>query len=64
MKNLGIETIDLQQFHVWEDDWAQEDEWKEAISQLTDQGKVRAWGISINRWEPNNSLATLRTGLI
>ena len=64
LKNLGIETIDLQQFHVWEDDWAQQDEWKEAISQLTDQGKVKAWGISINRWEPNNSLATLRTGLI
>lgn len=64
LKNLGIETIDLQQFHVWEDEWAQQDEWKEAISQLTDQGKVKAWGISINRWEPNNSLATLRTGLI
>ncbi len=64
LKNLGIETIDLQQFHVWEDDWAQQDEWKEAIAQLTDQGKVKAWGISINRWEPNNSLETLRTGLI
>ncbi len=64
LKNLGIETIDLQQFHVWEDSWAQQDEWKEAIAQLTDQGKVRAWGISINRWEPDNSLETLRTGLI
>ncbi|MEP7231196.1 MAG: aldo/keto reductase [Ginsengibacter sp.] len=64
LKNLGIETIDLQQFHVWEDDWAQQDEWKEAIAQLTDQGKVKAWGISVNRWEPNNSLETLRTGLI
>ncbi len=64
LQNLGIETIDLQQFHVWEDDWAQQDEWKEAIAQLTEQGKVKAWGISINRWEPNNSLETLQTGLI
>ncbi len=64
LKNLGIESIDLQQFHVWEDAWAENDEWKEAISQLTDQGKVKAWGISINRWEPNNSLQTLKTGLI
>ncbi len=64
LKNLGIETIDLQQFHVWEDSWAQQDEWKEAIAQLTEQGKVKAWGISINRWEPNNSLQTLQTGLI
>ncbi|MEO6637425.1 MAG: aldo/keto reductase [Ginsengibacter sp.] len=64
LKNLGIETIDLQQFHVWEDGWAQLDEWKEAITKLKDQGKVQAWGISINRWEPDNSLQTLKTGLI
>jgi aryl-alcohol dehydrogenase-like predicted oxidoreductase len=64
LQNLGVETIDLQQFHVWEDDWAQQDEWKEAITKLTQQGKVQAWGISVNRWEPNNSLETLKTGLI
>jgi aryl-alcohol dehydrogenase-like predicted oxidoreductase len=64
LKNLGIETIDLQQFHVWEDGWANEDEWKEAITKLTQQGKVSAWGISLNRWEPDNSLETLQTGLI
>lgn len=64
LKNLGVETIDLQQFHVWEDGWADEDEWQDTIIKLTQQGKVRAWGISINRWEPDNSLKTLHTGLI
>lgn len=64
LKNLGVETIDLQQFHVWEDEWGQEDEWKEAIVKLKQQGKVQAWGISINRWEPNNALQTLQTELI
>ena len=64
LKNLGIERIDLQQFHVWEDGWAQQDEWKEATEKLKQQGKIQAWGISINRWEPNNSLQTLRTGMI
>ncbi|GAB3930600.1 aldo/keto reductase [Larkinella terrae] len=64
LKNLGVETIDLQQFHVWEDDWADNDEWKEAITKLTQQGKVQAWGISVNRWEPDNCLNTLRTNLI
>lgn len=64
LKNLGVETIDLQQFHVWEDSWARQDEWKEAIQKLTQQGKVQAWGISVNRWEPDNSLETIRTGLI
>ncbi len=64
LKNLGLEQIDLMQFHVWEDDWANRDEWKSAIQKMIEQGKVSAWGISVNRWEPNNSLATLRTGLI
>lgn len=64
LQNLSVETIDLQQFHVWEDDWSQEDEWKEATTKLIQQGKVQAWGISVNRWQPNNSLQTLRTGLI
>ena len=41
-----------------------QDEWKEATAKLKQQGKVQAWGISINRWEPNNSLQTLQTGLI
>lgn len=64
LKNLGVEQIDLQQFHVWTDEWADNDDWKEAVQKLTEQGKVAHWGISVNRWEPENCLATLRTGLI
>src|SRR5687768_1803469 len=64
LKNLGVDSIDLQQFHVWEDNWAQTNEWKEATTKLTQQGKVQAWGVSVNRWEPDNCLETLKTGLI
>jgi len=64
LKNLGADSIDLQQFHVWEDSWAQSDEWKETTTKLTQQGKVQAWGVSVNRWEPDNCLETLKTGLI
>lgn len=64
LKNLDVDSIDLQQFHVWEDNWAQTDEWKEATTKLTQQGKVQAWGVSVNRWEPDNCLETLKTGLI
>jgi aryl-alcohol dehydrogenase-like predicted oxidoreductase len=63
LKNLGLDRIDLLQFHVWEDSWANKDEWKLAISKLTQQGKVAHWGISVNRWEPNNSLQSLKTNL-
>lgn len=64
LQNLGIDTIDLLQFHVWEDAWADRDDWKEAITKLSEAGKVQAWGVSVNRWEPDNCLNTLRTGLI
>ncbi len=64
LENLGVEQIDLMQFHVWNDAWHERDESKETIAKLTQAGKVAYWGISINRWEPENSLETLRTGLI
>ena len=64
LANMGVEQLDLMQFHVWEDHWANQDEWKEAITKLTQEGKVKAWGISVNRWEPDNVINTLKTGLI
>jgi len=64
LKNLDIETIDLLQFHVWEDSWAGNDEWKEAILKLKKEGKVSAFGISVNRWEPSNCIKALESGLI
>jgi aryl-alcohol dehydrogenase-like predicted oxidoreductase len=64
LKNLGVETIDLQQFHVWEDSWADDDRWQRAVEDLKREGKIRAMGVSVNRWEPNNCIRTLETGLI
>jgi aryl-alcohol dehydrogenase-like predicted oxidoreductase len=64
LKNLGTERIDLQQFHVWEDNWHDNDDWKFAIDKLKKEGKIRFIGISVNRWEPDNVLKTLETGLI
>lgn len=64
LRNLGVETIDLQQFHVWEDAWAQDERWQRAVEDLKKAGKIQAMGVSVNRWEPNNVLDTLQTGLI
>ena len=64
LRNLGRDYLDLQQFHVWNDKWAVEDEWKEAIEQLKQEGKVRYFGISINDHEPENGIETGKTGLI
>lgn len=64
LKNLKVDCLALQQFHVWEDGWANRDEWKEAVQKLKKQGKVSHFGVSVNRWEPDNVLETLKTGLI
>jgi aryl-alcohol dehydrogenase-like predicted oxidoreductase len=64
LKNLNVDCIDLQQFHVWEDGWADRDEWKGALEKLKKEGKIKHAGISVNRWEPDNVLNTLQTGLI
>ncbi len=64
LKNLGVEIIDLQQFHVWEDSWAENEEWQRAVEQLKADGKIRHMGVSVNRWEPENVLNTLQTGHI
>jgi aryl-alcohol dehydrogenase-like predicted oxidoreductase len=64
LKNLGSSSIDLLQFHVWEDAWAGDERWLKAVDDLKRQGLIRAIGVSVNRWEPANVLQTLRTGLI
>lgn len=64
LKNMNIERIDVQQFHVWSDEWAEMDEWKNAIEKLKRDGKARHFGISINDHEPENVLKTLEGGLI
>ena len=62
--NLGLEAIDLLQFHVWEDGWARDARWQRAMQDLKREGIIRGIGISINRWEPENGIETLHTGLI
>jgi aryl-alcohol dehydrogenase-like predicted oxidoreductase len=64
LANLGVPSIDLLQFHVWEDDWADDERWQRVVDDLKREGLIRAAGVSINRWEPTNALKTIRTGVI
>ena len=64
LTNLGLSSIDLLQFHVWQDSWSDAEEWQRAVADLRAEGLVQAVGISINRWEPWNALRAVRTGLI
>ena len=64
LENLGLPSIDLIQFHVWQDSWAGDERWQRAVLDLKRQGLIRKIGISVNRWEPWNAMAAVRTGLI
>jgi aryl-alcohol dehydrogenase-like predicted oxidoreductase len=64
LRNLGLDSIDLIQFHVWHDNWAGDERWQQAMLDLKRSGLVHAIGISVNRWEPENVLRALKTGVI
>ena len=63
-KNLGVDTIDLLQFHVWQDHWTDEPDFRNTVERLKRDGIIRAFGLSLNRWEPANGLRAIRTGLV
>ncbi len=64
LKGLGLDTIDVQQLHVWNPEWIVRDEWKRAFEDLKRSGKAQSVGISINDHQPDGALEIIRTGLI
>jgi len=63
-KQLGTDSIDLLQFHVWDDHWASEPDFRSTVEKLKRDGVIRYFGLSLNRWEPENGLKAIRTGLV
>ncbi len=63
-EKLGVDSIDLLQFHVWDESWTDEPEFRDTVEKLKNEGRIRSFGLSLNRWEPENGLKTLRTGLV
>lgn len=64
LKNLGRESVDLQQFHTWIDDWASQAEWQETVREMKQSGKAHFIGISVQSHKPSNVIKALETGLI
>jgi aryl-alcohol dehydrogenase-like predicted oxidoreductase len=64
LENLGVQKIDLIQFHTWSDAWLGDDRWAKTIDGLRRQGLFEAVGISLNRWEPWNGVRAVQSGLI
>jgi len=64
LSNLGVDTLDLQQFHVWSDTWMGQGDWQETVEQLKSEGKIHAFGVSINDHEPDTALQLVRSGVV
>jgi aryl-alcohol dehydrogenase-like predicted oxidoreductase len=63
LANLGLKTLDLIQLHTWEDKWLDDKRLLPAIEKLRSREKVRAFGLSLNRWEPWNGVRAVRSGV-
>lgn len=64
LSHLGLEAIDVQQLHVWSDEWVNQGDWLEAVQKLKEQGKIRYFGISINDHQPENAIKLIETGVV
>jgi aryl-alcohol dehydrogenase-like predicted oxidoreductase len=64
LENLGLEAIDLIQFHTWEEAWEEDHRWIKKLQELREQALIRGVGISLNRWEPWNGVRAVRSGVI
>ena len=64
LKNLGLEAIDLQQLHVWTDEFTRAGDWLSAVEKLKKQGKIRHFGISLGEHTPENGLQAVESGLV
>jgi aryl-alcohol dehydrogenase-like predicted oxidoreductase len=63
-KALGVDAIDVLQLHVWEDRWAHEKEFQDAAKKLKSDKLIHSFGLSVNRWDPDNGIEAIRTGLV
>ena len=63
LQNLGLESLDLIQLHSWNDSWLEDSRVGTTLEKLKTSGKVRAVGLSLNRWQPSNGLKAVRAGL-
>jgi aryl-alcohol dehydrogenase-like predicted oxidoreductase len=64
LANLSAKTLDLIQLHTWEDKWLDDKRLLAVIEKLRSSKKIRAFGLSLNRWEPWNGVRAVRNGVV
>ncbi|MEV6205623.1 aldo/keto reductase [Kitasatospora sp. NPDC051914] len=64
LRALGLDRVDLLQFHVWNDEWVGRGDWLETVAALKEEGRIRLFGVSINDHQPGNALELVRSGVV
>src|SRR6201997_1815155 len=63
-EKLQTDSIDVLQLHVWDDSWTDHPDFRSTVEKLKKDGVIRFFGLSLNRWEPENGLKAIRTDLV
>lgn len=64
LKRLGVEAIDLYQLHGWFPKGITETDWFDTLTELKKEGKIRAIGISVRDYRPEDGIAVAKTGMV
>jgi aryl-alcohol dehydrogenase-like predicted oxidoreductase len=64
LRSLETDCLDLQQLHVWNEEWMEQPEWIETLRDLQAQGKIKFIGVSITDHEPDPALSLVRSGWV
>ena len=63
LARFGLDRIDVQLFHVWSPTWLDDGDWLEEVGRLKVEGKIGAFGVSINDHQPESAVSLVRSGI-
>jgi len=64
LDNSKLELLDVQQLHVWQDEWVGRGSWLEGVQALKDEGLIGSFGVSINDHQPANAVKLIESGVV
>lgn len=64
LKRLKTDYLDVQQFHAWTPAYVTETDWLGGVEKLKKAGKIRAWGVSANDWDPYGTTSLVESGMV
>ena len=62
LRNLDTDYVDLIQLHSWRENWTNDTDWYETLTELKEKGKVRFIGISVHDNMEDEALGLIETG--